>query len=215
MKDFTLTQEYIICLLGENGKLSALGNERVLFVGAALTELMDAGLVQLDEKSSKLYVGKGLGAQCSHLTSLYRYLNEKQRTIQQLVADYCISFTDKLYDELLQEVCADLITAGYLEAKAMGLFSSRKVYFPTHSISEDIKSKILSRNLVCGDKKNWMLAFLIDKANRLKKLFDKEEAKAIHKKIKSHRTENVAVQKMLSFLDEIVIVLSAIAAMSV
>ncbi|MDO5062687.1 MAG: GPP34 family phosphoprotein [Peptostreptococcaceae bacterium] len=215
MKNLKLTQEYLICTLGENGKLASLGNERVLLVGAALTELIDAGIVRLDEKKSKIFVEKALGKDRSHLAGLYRYLSDKPRTTSQLASDYCFSLTDKLFDELMESVCEDLIQAQYVESRSSGILRNKKIYLPKPEVVEEIKSQIRAKNLDNADEKQLTLAFLLEKANRLKKLFDKDEVTAIREKIKSQSVHHEAIQKMITFLDELIIVLAAIGVMSV
>lgn len=215
MKSLTLTQEYVICTLGENGKLASLGNERVLLLGAALTELLSAGIVRLDEKKSKIYVEKALGEEQSHLAGLYHYLSDKQRTTSQLATDYCFSLTDKLFDELMKSVCEDLVKAQYVESKSGGILGNKKVYMPKLEMVEKIKSQIRAKILTCSDENALTLAFLLEKADRLKKLFDKDEVTSIREKIKSQSTHHEAIQKMISFLDELIIVLAAIGAMSI
>ncbi|MDO5097027.1 MAG: GPP34 family phosphoprotein [Peptostreptococcaceae bacterium] len=215
MKNLKLTQEYLICILGENGKPAFLGNERVLLVGAALTELLGAGIVRLDEKKSKIFVEKALSDEQSHLAGLYRYLSNKRRTTSQLATDYCFSLSEKLFDELMESVCEDLVQAQYVESKSSGILRNKKIYLPKPETVEEIKSQIQAKNLDNADEKQLTLAFLLEKANRLKKLFDKEEVTAIREKIKIQSAHHEAIQKMITFLDELIIVLAALGAMSV
>ncbi|MDO4711978.1 MAG: GPP34 family phosphoprotein, partial [Peptostreptococcaceae bacterium] len=197
------------------GKLSSLGNERALLVGAALSELLSAGVVRVDDKGSKIYVEKELGEELAHLEGVYRYLNKKQRTIDQLAADYCISFTDDLYDDLLDPVCKDLVTAEYVECRPRGILGNKRSYIPKPEILEEVRSQILPEKLEAADEKQMTLAFLLDKANRLKKLFDKDEVKAIREQIKKQNADHAAIQKIVTFLDELMIVLATLGAMSV
>ena len=64
---------------------------------------------------------------------------------------------------------------------------------------EETKSQILAKNLVHTDEKTLILAILLEKANRLKKLFDKEEVTAIREKIKNQSTHHEAIQKRIAF----------------
>ena len=72
-----LTRNYLLCILGKKGKVSAFGIEKYVGLTAAgVLELLQGGVVRLEGK--KLSTQYSLPQKMEYLRPVYHYIEEKQ-----------------------------------------------------------------------------------------------------------------------------------------
>ena len=115
MKELGLTQQYLLCALNKNGKLSAWSVEQqVCLTGGALLELLDAGCCEEGKEIAAREKSTGEERTTPFLCLSGGETQEKSITI---ASDYAFSFTDKRIKELVYSVGGSLVKEGCAKEK--------------------------------------------------------------------------------------------------
>ena len=131
MKNLSLTQQYLLCVLNKNGKLPAFGLEKTLCLSAAgVLELLMEDALSFDGK--KLTVKSALPEEKAYLRPVYQAVERKQPVkFESIVEYFSLDFTDKHMNELIDSIGASLAKKGCVQREEKsGLFGDG--YAPLH-----------------------------------------------------------------------------------
>ena len=109
MKNLSLTQQYLLCVLNRNGKLPTFGLAKTLCLSAAsVLELLMEKVLSFDGK--RLTVQSPLPEEKSYLSPVYQVAERKQPVkFQSIVEYFSLTFTDKHMHELIDSIGASLV----------------------------------------------------------------------------------------------------------
>jgi len=219
MRDLSVTQEYVICIVDEKGKISGLSSEKaVCFVAAAILELRMERCIVIDAK--KTSVTGSLPADRQYLKPLYDFISQKkQMKLSKILGEYCLSLTNKRYHELLDEVGASLVKMGLVQERKIGLLGNKKGYTPApetvRSVVEGLRSELLEEGKISEEAA--ALAILLERAKCLKQYFSKFEQKEIKEKVRvlMDSPEGKLVKEIADYIETILVIVSASGASAV
>ena len=209
MKDLTITQEYMICVLNEKGKMSELfGVEKIVcFVAAGLLEMKLEGCIAMEKK--KVCVISDLPEKLAHLKPLYDYINRYESVkIEKIIEEYTYTFTDKRFYELVDSVGKSLAEINMAEEIEKGILGKRKYYIPTkdavHYVIDMIRSELLEEGEITEDIV--LLTILLAKGKIIKKYFSEYEQKEMKLRLKEilNSADGHMVQEMIDHIENMI-----------
>lgn len=211
MKELGLTQQYLLCALNKNGKLSAWSVEQqVCLTGGALLELMGAGCCE--EEGKKIAARKEPGEERSYLRPFYAYLAEKPRKISTIASDYAFSFTDKRIKELVYSVGGSLVKEGCAKEESKGILVESLRFYPEEGCVDNVIQQFRAELLEEGEVSDDIAALtaLLDTSGLLKQYFSKYESEQLRKRIKEVREseQGTTVKKMMEYVETMIIAVS-------
>lgn len=128
-KELGITQQYLLCALNKNGKLSAWSVEQqICFIAGALLELLKEGCCE--EEGRKITAKRVPEEDIGYLRPLYGYLQDKPRKISAIASDYAFTFTGKRMKELLDSVGTSLVMEGCAGEESGGVFVESNHFYP-------------------------------------------------------------------------------------
>lgn len=209
MKDLTITQEYMICVLNEKGKMSEmLGVEKIVcFVASGLLEMKLEGCIAMEKK--KVCVISDLPEKLAHLKPLYDYINRYESVkIEKIIEEYTYTFTDKRFYELVDSVGKSLAEINMAEEIEKGILGKRKYYIPTkdavHYVIDMIRSELLEEGEITEDIV--LLTILLAKGKIIKKYFSEYEQKEMKLRLKEilNSADGHMVQEMIDHIENMI-----------
>lgn len=216
MKDLSIVQEYLICVVNEKGKISGFNIEKlVCFVAAGLLELQLEKCVSIDKKMITV-TGK-LPEEKNYLKPLYDFVNQpKPVKLEKLLEVYHYSITDKRLNELIEAVGSSLETMGLVEAGKTGLLGNKKSFIPAKSTVNRVVEKVRAEALEDGELTEDVAALIIllEKSKSLKTYFSEFEQKEIKTRLKEIAdTPNGKMMKyMVEYVENMLVVMTAVIA---
>ena len=128
MKNLSLTQQYLLCVLKKNGKLPSLGIEKTIGLSASgVLELLMDDIFAFDGK--KLSIQSSLPEGKEYLRPVYDTVERKQPVKFETIVDYfSVSFTDKHINELIDAVGESLACAGCVQKEKGGFFGGKNLF---------------------------------------------------------------------------------------
>lgn len=205
MKMLSLTQEYLLCTLGEKGKYSSMQIEKgVCFVAAGILELLMDGVIETDGK--KAWVKTPLPLEQSYLSSLYGMIEQKQPvTLERILENYSFNITDQNIKTLLQAVGDSLEQAGCVKKERGGLLRKSTLYIPLAKEKDAVIQKIRAELLEDGNLSDDVIALtvLLQKCGELSRYFSAYEKKDLKARLKTIKEscENKMVGKMVEYIE--------------
>lgn len=214
MKDLTITQEYMICAVNENGKISGFSTEKqVCFVAAGLLEMQLENCIKINKKN--VIVTAELPADKMHLKPLYDFINQSKPVKLEKVAEaYNCSLTDKRLSEFMDAVGTSLESMGFVKISQTGLFGNKQSYIPTKEainyVIDLIRSELLEDGTVTADIASLMI--LLDKSKVIKTYFSSFEQKEIKTKLKQITNSETGkiVKDMVDYVEGMIVIMSSI-----
>lgn len=211
MKNLSLTQEYLLCVLGDKGKIPTFGVEKILCIAASgVVELLLDDIIELDGK--KLSVKMDLPAQKSYLRSVFDFIEKKQPVKFEKVIEYfSITFTDKNINELIGRIGESLAEAGCVKKEKGGLFGNKAVYIPNEkavdAIIQNIRAEILEEGALSEDIV--ALTALLNKSGDLTKYFSAYEKKDLKRRLKEikENPQNETIAKVTDCVDTLLMLI--------
>lgn len=211
MKNLSLTQEYLLCVLGDKGKIPTFGVEKILCVAASgVVELLLDDIVALDGK--KLSVKKDLPTQKIFLRPVFDFIEKKQPVKFEKVIEYfSITFTDKNINELIGRIGESLAEAGCVKKEKGGLFGNKAVYIPNEkavdAIIQNIRAEILEEGALSEDIV--ALTALLNKSGDLTKYFSAYEKKDLKRRLKEikQNPQNETIAKVTDCVDTLLMLI--------
>ncbi|MFQ7111950.1 MAG: GOLPH3/VPS74 family protein [Anaerovoracaceae bacterium] len=206
MKNLSLTQQYLLCVLNKNGKLPAFGLEKTLCLSAAgVLELLMEDALSFDGK--KLTVKSALPEEKAYLRPVYQAVERKQPVkFESIVEYFSLDFTDKHMNELIDSIGASLAKKGCVQREEKsGLFGGKDLYIPNEADVDAVVQSIRAELLEDGELSEDVVALtmLLNKSGDLKQYFSAYEKKDLKKRLKEIKNDpqNEMVQKAVDYID--------------
>lgn len=205
MKNLSLTQQYLLCVLNKNGTLPMLGMEKTLCLSAAgVLELLLDSVFAFDGK--KLTVAAPLPQEKAYLRPIYDVVERKQPVkFETVVEHFSLGLTDKALNDLTGAVGTALAAAGCVEPGKGGLFGGKDVYVPRASdvdaVVQNIRAELLEDGALSEDIV--ALAVLLNKSGDLQKYFSAYEKKDLKNRLKEIKAnpQSEMIQKVVEYID--------------
>lgn len=208
MKNLSLTQQYLLCVLNKNGKLPAFGLEKTLCLSAAgVLELLMEDALSFDGK--KLTVKSALPEEKAYLRPVYQAVERKQPVkFESSVEYFSLDFTDKHMNELIDSIGASLAKKGCVQREEKsGLFGGKDLYIPNEADVDAVVQSIRAELLEDGELSEDVVALtmLLHKSGDLKQYFSAYEKKDLKKRLKEIKNDpqNEMVQKTVEYIDSL------------
>lgn len=209
MKNLSLTQQYLLCVLNKNGKLPAFGLEKTLCLSAAgVLELLMEDALSFDGK--KLTVKSALPEEKAYLRPVYQAVERKQPVkFESIVEYFSLDFTDKHMNELIDSIGASLAKKGCVQREEKsGLFGGKDLYIPNEADVDAVVQSIRAELLEDGELSEDVVALtmLLNKSGDLKQYFSAYEKKDLKKRLKEIKNDpqNEMVQKAVEYVDSLI-----------
>ena len=206
MKNLSLTQQYLLCVLNKNGKLPTFGLEKTLCLSAAsILELLMEEALRFDGK--KLTVQSPLPEEKAYLRPVYQVVERKQPVkFESIVEYFSLAFTDKHMNELIDSIGASLVQKGCVQRDEKdGLFGGKDLYIPNETDVDSVVQSIRAELLEDGELSEDIvaLAMLLHKSGDLQKYFSAYEKKDLKKRIKEIREnpDNEEIRRVTDYVD--------------
>ncbi len=212
MKDLSLTQEYLLCILRNKGKLSTFDIEKgMCLTGACVLELLMVGIITREEKD-KLSVRTHLPNRMSYLWPVYSYIKQKQPVrFKKIVERNSVTFTNQNVNEMIDAVGKSLVEAGCATEEKGGLFGGKTIYVPDEKALDRVIQNIRAELLEDGELSEDIIALtaLLDKSGELSRYFSAYEKKALKARLKEikENPQVEALQKVLEDIDNLFVLL--------
>ena len=212
MKDLSLTQEYLLCILRNKGKLSTFDIEKgMCLTGACVLELLMVGIITREEKD-KLSVRTHLPDRMSYLRPVYSYIKQKQPVrFKKIVERNSVTFTNQNVNEMVDAVGKSLVDAGCATEEKGGLFGGKTIYVPDEKALDRVIQNIRAELLEDGELSEDIIALtaLLDKSGELSRYFSAYEKKALKARLKEikENPQVEALQKVLEDIDNLFVLL--------
>ena len=206
MKNLSLTQQYLLCVLNKNGKLPTFGLDKTLCLSAAgVLELLMEDALDFDGK--KLTVKSPLPEEKAYLRPVYQAVERKQPVkFESIVEYFSLDFTDKHMNELIDSIGAALVQKGCVQREEKdGLFGGKDLYIPNEADVDAVVQSIRAELLEDGELSEDVVALtmLLNKSGDLKQYFSAYEKKDLKKRLKEIKNDpqNEMVQKAVDYID--------------
>lgn len=208
MKNLSLTQQYLLCVLKKNGKLPAFGIEKTLCLSASgVLELLMENILSFDGK--KLTVQSPLSEEKAYLRPVYQVVERKQPVkFESIVEYFSLTFTDKHMNELLDSIGASLVKKGCVQREEKGgLFAGKDVYIPNEADVDSVVQSIRAELLEDGELSEDVVALtmLLYKSGDLQQFFSAYEKKDLKQRLKEIKNDpkNEMVKKTVEYIDSL------------
>ena len=211
MKDLSLTQKFLLCILGDKGKISSFHFEKNICVAVCgVTELFMDGIVKLDGKN--LTVRKELPEEKRFLRPVFQLIERKQPVkFEKVIESFSVSITDKKMDELIEGIEDSLEKAGCVRKEKGGLFGGKNVYIPDPKVVDCIIKNIRAEILEEGRLSEEVVALtaLFHKSGDLARYFSAYEKKDMKKRLKEikENPENEEIKRMMDYVDSLLMLI--------
>lgn len=208
----SIAQEYYMLVVDCNGSMPPLHKEesKAGAVAAGYMDLLLSGCISVEKK--KIMVIKKMPMELEHLASLYAYLEEKPRTIENLMSDYVASMGGRL-KQLLAELGASLAAAGMVIEGKNGFFGNKTVYIPEKGCKNELLNTI--RFAVMQEEEisphDMALFYILKKTKNLKQYlskYEREAWKALLKEIKNN-PQHKYLTKMINYESDMMALIGA------
>lgn len=189
MESLSVTQEFVLCALKEDGKIPLLKATEVTvcLVSSAVWELVHHHAVRYDEKDD-LVCESVLPEQAAYLQPLYEQIKEREPvSVHKLVESYVYAATEKNLQQLIEAIGARLeeLQCGEV-VRERGLLHEKVRFHPNQAAVQQVVDKVrdeffsentLSHNIVA-------LTALLEESGLLKQYFSKYETDTLRQKLK-------------------------------
>lgn len=205
MKDLSTTQQYFLCILKKNGKISSFEMEKTTCLAAsAVVELLMDDILSLDGK--KVSVQAPLPEKKSYLRQVYDIVQKKQPVKFESVVEYfSFNFTDKYMNGLVEDLGESLVELGCVQKEKGGFMNGKTVYIPNESdvdyIVQSIRAELLEDGEISEDIV--VLTALLNKSRDLQRYFSSYEKQALKKRLNEIREnpQNELIHKATEYID--------------
>ena len=205
MKNLSTTQQYFLCVLKKNGKISSLEMEKTTCLAAsAIVELLMDNILTLDGK--KLSVQAPLPEDKSYLRQVYYVVMKKQPVKFESVMEYfSFNFTDKYMDGLIEDIGESLVNLGCVQKEKGGFMNGKTLYIPNADdvdhIVQNIRAEFLEEGEISEDIV--VLTALLNKSGDLQRYFSSYEKQALKKRLEEIREnpQNELIRKATEYID--------------
>lgn len=214
MKNLSISQSYLLCVLNEKGKLPSFSTEiSVCLVASGMLDLISAGVVTIDNK--KLYAIGDIDNNYQYLKSLYDFIKDTHNvTLEKVASEYCFSFTNKKLTALMEDVGETLVKEQCVTSEKGGFFGNLTCFIVNPKEVDFIIQAIRAEILENGAMSEEMIALasLLEKSGQLQRYFSKYEKKQLKERISEIRKDssNKLVKEMVDYINTMIAVLATI-----
>ena len=205
MKNLSTPQQYFLCILKKNGKISSLEMEKTTCLAAsAVVELLMDDVLALDGK--KLSVQTPLPEEKNYLRQVYDVVVKKQPVKFESVVEYfSFNFTDKYINGLVEDLGESLVKLGCVQKEKGGFMNGKTLYIPNAADVDCIVQNIRAELLEDGDISEdiVVLTALLNKSKDLQRYFSSYEKQALKKRMDEikENPQNELIHKATDYID--------------
>jgi hypothetical protein len=216
MRNLSITQEYYLCALKEDGHLPLLKTVEVstcLVAGEILELLMD-GFIRIDEKK-KIEISKDLSSDRLYLAPVYKTIQDSKPMKIETLAEKYILGTNKKLENLCDVLGASLTNNNYvIEKPATGLFHNKNLYVPNTEAATKVIEKMRAEFLEAGSVSDETVALgvLFSKSGLIKQYFSKHETSKLNERLDEIKVSETGlfVKKIVDYIDTMVAIIAAV-----
>ena len=196
MERLSYTQEFYLVSVNEKGKMRTL-ERHVCFVVGGMMELLEGGYIERDIKN-RLVAARAWDDELAYLKPLYDRITtrKKPRDMREIALDYMDTWRIR---PLMQSVGASLAARGLAEEIAHK--KPKKVrYAPKPEAAAPLLEKVRAvRKDGSADDGTLCLLAMMDRGNMLRKLFGKEEGRAL-RDISRKSEQSASIKPALDYI---------------
>lgn len=205
MKNLSTTQQYFLCILKKNGKISSLEMEKTTCLAAsAVLKLLMEDILTFDGK--KLSIQAPLPEEKSYLRQVYDIVVKKQPVKFENVIEYfSFNFTDKYINGLVEDIGESLAELGCVRKEKGGFMNGKTLYIPNEAdvdhIVQNIRAELLEDGEISEDIV--VLTALLNKSQDLQRYFSSYEKQALKKRLAEikENPQNELIHKATEYID--------------
>ena len=205
MKNLSTTQQYFLCILKKNGKISSMEMEKTTCLAAsAVVELLMEDILAFDGK--KLSVQASLPQVKSYLRQVYDIVAKKQPIkFENAIEYFSFNFTDKYINGLVEDIGESLAELGCVRKEKGGFMNGKTVYIPNEADVDHIVQNIRAELLEAGEISEdiVVLTALLNKSQDLRRYFSSYEKQALKKRLDEikENPQNELIHKATEYID--------------
>ena len=205
MKNLSTTQQYFLCILKKNGKISSLEMEKTTCLAAsAVVELLMEDILAFDGK--KLSIQVALPEEKSYLRQVYDVVVKKQPVkFENAIEYFSFNFTDKYINGLVEDLGESLAELGCVRKEKGGFMNGKTLYIPNEAdvdhIVQNIRAELLEDGEISEDIV--VLTALLNKSQDLQRYFSSYEKQALKKRLAEikENPQNELIHKATEYID--------------
>ena len=205
MKNLSTTQQYFLCILKKNGKISSLEMEKTTCLAAsAVVELLMEDILAFDGK--KLSIQAPLPEKKSYLRQVYDIVAKKQPIkFENAIEYFSFNFTDKYINGLVEDLGESLAELGCVRKEKGGFMNGKTLYIPNEAdvdhIVQNIRAELLEDGEISEDIV--VLTALLNKSQDLQRYFSSYEKQALKKRLAEikENPQNELIHKATEYID--------------
>ena len=205
MKNLSTTQQYFLCILKKNGKISSLEMEKTTCLAAsAVVELLMEDILAFDGK--KLSIQVALPEEKSYLRQVYDVVVKKQPVkFENAIEYFSFNFTDKYINRLIEDIGESLAELGCVRKEKGGFMNGKILYIPNEAdvdhIVQNIRAELLEDGEISEDIV--VLTALLNKSQDLQRYFSSYEKQALKKRLAEikENPQNELIHKATEYID--------------
>ena len=205
MKNLSTTQQYFLCILKKNGKISSLEMEKTTCLAAsAVVELLMEDILAFDGK--KLSIQAPLPEKKSYLRQVYNIVAKKQPIkFENAIEYFSFNFTDKYINGLVEDLGESLAELGCVRKEKGGFMNGKTLYIPNEADVDHIVQNIRAELLEDGEisEEIVVLTALLNKSQDLQRYFSSYEKQALKKRLAEikENPQNELIHKATEYID--------------
>ena len=205
MKNLSTTQQYFLCILKKNGKISSMEMEKTTCLAAsAVVELLMEDILAFDGK--KLSIQVALPEEKSYLRQVYDVVVKKQPVkFENAIEYFSFNFTDKYINRLIEDIGETLAELGCVRKEKGGFMNGKTLYIPNEAdvdhIVQNIRAELLEDGEISEDIV--VLTALLNKSQDLQRYFSSYEKQALKKRLAEikENPQNELIHKATEYID--------------
>ena len=205
MKNLSTTQQYFLCILKKNGKISSMEMEKTTCLAAsAVVELLMEDILAFDGK--KLSIQVALPEEKSYLRQVYDVVVKKQPVkFENAIEYFSFNFTDKYINRLIEDIGESLAELGCVRKEKGGFMNGKTLYIPNETdvdhIVQNFRAELLEDGEISEDIV--VLTALLNKSQDLQRYFSSYEKQALKKRLAEikENPQNELIHKATEYID--------------
>ncbi|ONI39178.1 hypothetical protein AN639_10435 [Candidatus Epulonipiscium fishelsonii] len=201
MNDLTLTQQYTLCAMKNNGEFGEWHSEDLMLEVAAVLELVQRKLIKFRNDQTIKIVDK-LNLECSHLQPVYEIIQENEpMEFDELIEEFENNYNADVKEDLFENVKNILMVKGALVEDKNSRWDDEPIWYPKNNVIKLLMEK-LRPNSICNaiGETEALLATLLSDIGVLRKNFSESEIEILKDQVDDMSENNPALFKKLNFI---------------
>lgn len=207
----TIAQEYFTLVVDENGNMPPMRRDEsnAGLVVAGCMDLFLNDIIAWEKKT--ITVIKEIPDGLKHIASLYAYLNEKPRSTDKLMNDYC---TGSRIRQLTAEIGESLLAEDAVTKGEGGIFGPKTIYIPEKEykdeVVESIKSSVTKDDEITPH--DAALLSILKETKSLNQYFSKYESDVLKSKLEEIKKnpQNKQLAAMINYVSDMTAIMAAV-----